>query len=118
MNRFSRSANTFLPAALLLIGAGAIAAPPADKMTKDPAAQAAPSTQTVASRNNVQAEFDARDTNRDNFISRDEAGSDKKLISQFNALDANQDDKLSPAEFGNARGLALLTLKADSRDRN
>ena len=105
--------RTLLPAALLLVGAGAIAAPPAeDQMSKDPATEAMPAntTQTTSA---TKAEFDARDANRDGYIDKQEAAIDKKLLSQFNTLDSNKDGKLSITEFMSAKGLAKLSTKSD-----
>ena len=62
-------------------------------------------------------QFDARDTNRDGYIDKSEADSDKKLLSQFNALDADKDGKLSAIEFANAKNLAKLTIKNNGTDR-
>jgi len=131
-NIHSRS-RTLLPAALALIVAswGAMAAPP-DKespIDKDPSTQMTPPVPPKASTapspsvastvlsSDMRMQFDARDTNRDGYIDKSEAGTDRKLLSQFNALDVDKDGKLSAIEFGNAKNLAKLTIKNNGTDR-
>ena len=127
MNISSRT-RTMLPTAMALVLAswGAMAAPPEKEtpIDKEPATQMTqptpPKTTTAATTQstaagNMQAEFDARDTNRDGFIDKSEANSDKKLLTQFNKLDADKDGKLSATEFMNAKNLAKLTLKNNDR---
>lgn len=132
MNTTSSRTRMLLPAALALIVAswGATAAPP-DKespIDKDPSTQMTPPVPPKATTvpavaataplsSDTRMQFDARDSNRDGYIDKSEAGSDAKLLSQFNTLDADKDGKLSAAEFMNAKNLARLTPKDKGTDR-
>jgi len=109
---------TLATAAMLTLGATALAAPPTTSQTpaappttsqtatdQDPAAQMDKTSTSADTSISMQARFQALDTNGDGYIDRTEAAVNSALLAQFDKLDVNHDGKLSPAEFANAKGL-------------
>ncbi|MEO7402439.1 MAG: EF-hand domain-containing protein [Burkholderiales bacterium] len=68
--------------------------------TSNPAASAAKSP---AAKSQKAQRFDALDTNKDGFISRQEAAPRPQLVKNFDSIDKNRDGKLSKQEMTEAR---------------
>jgi hypothetical protein len=103
----------------MLILAAAVTLPTAvfaagtDSPSRAPSASSAPPSASGAPRDSgTPMTFNSLDTNKDGFVSREEAKNSSALSKQFGQLDKDSDGKLSSAELAAASGPAPATAKS------
>ncbi|MDP2880894.1 MAG: EF-hand domain-containing protein [Azonexus sp.] len=92
--------TTIAPLFLLVaLPLGAIAAEPTQPPSSGPAAKEAAPAPAPAAKDEPMPLFKELDTNRDNFVTKDEAKRSAEVLARFKELDTDRDGKISGAEF-------------------
>lgn len=90
------TSNTSLPILSLLLVAGACVA---QVSPSNPPATDSRDTPTQGRAMTSDASWDAKDTNKDGYITKEELKGDPALLTHFDRIDTDHDMKISPAEW-------------------
>jgi hypothetical protein len=91
-----KTSNTSLPILSLLLMAGTCVA---QVSPSNPPATDSRDTPTQGRAMTSDASWDAKDTNKDGYITKEELKGDPALLTHFDRIDTDHDMKISPAEW-------------------
>ena len=91
-----KTSNTSLPILSLLLVAGTCVA---QVSPSNPPATDSRDTPTQGRAMTSDASWDAKDTNKDGYITKEELKGDPALLTHFDRIDTDHDMKISPAEW-------------------